>query len=585
MMNKHLLSTIIFFFSTTILFCQSSYYVDGTSGNDANDGTTLAKAWKTIQKAFSTSIPPKSTIFIKGGIYKEELNVNFSGNATDYVTVRPNTASDIVIIDGDSSGVKKALLTIKDRSYVKIIGLQFRNAIGNGSTGILISGTSRFIEISKNQLSNIHFSLNPNETVAADKNVNPLLVRGDNSTTSIRNIVIDSNIIYNCRTGYSEALTVSGNVDTFEVKRNIVRDITNIGIDIAGHYSACSNCVNPSDNQARNGKVFSNTIYRCRSTVAVSAGIYVDGGRDIVVERNEVYECGRGFQIGCENTGKSASNIKLRENFAYRNDQAGIGIGTSNRGKVINCLISNNSTYGNGVANKAAELYGELSLDYTEQCSIRNNIFYATNPSNRIWTGYGTPSVGLNFDYNLWYLNNNNAQSAIVEYNNVGYTGLVDYKMRSGQDTNSIFGNPLYVSTNDLGNGVRNLRIQINSGAINKGDPAFVAAKGETDFDGESRIQLSRVDIGADELSSLTSIKNADVISELIKIYPSITDGNLTIEGAVKVEVFSIEGQLLFAQKVSDNTQFSIGHLANGIYIVKGVDALGGILMTKLVKQ
>jgi hypothetical protein len=578
MMNKHSLSTIIFFFFSTIsLFCQN-YYVDGATGNDANDGTTLTKSWKTIQKAFSSAIPPNSTIFIKGGTYKEELNVNFSGEAMRYVTVRPNSSSDIVIIDGDSSGVKKALLSIKDRSYVKIIGLQFRNAIGNGSTGILISGTSRFIEISKNQLYNIHFSLNPNETVAADKNVNPLLVRGDNSTTSIRNIVIDSNLIYNCRTGYSEALTVSGNVDTFEVKRNIVRDITNIGIDIAGHYSACSNCVNPSDNQARNGKVFSNVVYRCRSKVAVSAGIYVDGGRDIVVERNEVYECGRGFQIGCENTGKSASNIRLRENFAYRNDQAGIGIGTSNRGKVIDCLISHNSTYGNGVANAGAELYGELSLDYSEQCSIRNNIFFATNSSNRIWTGYGTPSVGLNFDYNLWYLNSNDPQLAIVEYNNVRYVGLADYKARSGQDANTIFSNPRYVSTS-------NLRIQTNSSAINKGDPAFVVAAGETDFDGEPRIQLSRVDIGADEQSALTSVKNVDAISESIKIYPSVTDGNLTIEGAVKVEVYSIEGQLLYAQKVSENAQFSIGHLANGIYVVKGVDALGGISMAKIVKQ
>jgi pectin methylesterase-like acyl-CoA thioesterase len=199
MMNKQFLLAILFFFSTTSLFCQS-YYVDGTSGNDANDGTSLAKSWKTIQKAFGTSKPPNSTIFIKGGIYKEELNVNFSGDATGYVTVRPNSSSDIIIIDGDSSGLKKALLSIKDRSYVKIIGLQFRNAIGNGSTGILINGTSHHIEISKNQFYNIHFSLNPTESVVFGKNVNPLLVRGDNSLTPIKNIVIDSNLIYNCRT-------------------------------------------------------------------------------------------------------------------------------------------------------------------------------------------------------------------------------------------------------------------------------------------------------------------------------------------------------------------------------------------------
>ena len=37
-------------------FC-ASRYVDGTNGNDTNDGLTLATAWATIQKSFDSAQP------------------------------------------------------------------------------------------------------------------------------------------------------------------------------------------------------------------------------------------------------------------------------------------------------------------------------------------------------------------------------------------------------------------------------------------------------------------------------------------------------------------------------------------------
>ncbi|MBL7817070.1 MAG: right-handed parallel beta-helix repeat-containing protein [Saprospiraceae bacterium] len=480
---KHMAFYSLFFYATSL--CSQSFYVS-TTGNNANAGTET-QPWRTIQHACN-SATAGSTVYIKQGTYTENIWVNVSGTAGNYITFTRYSPTDVVVIDGGSTNTQTELLNIADQSYLKFSGLQFRNAVGNFSKGIVIRGSSHHIEISQNTIDNIHFSNNAADPVTSAKNANALLVYGDDAVNTITNITLDGNTITNCRTGFSEALTVNGNVSDFEVRNNLIHDITNIGIDIAGHFGACPD---PSKDQARNGKVFGNTVYKCRSSYAVSAGIYVDGGKDLIIERNTSYQCGRGFEIGCENVGKSASNVTLRENIAYANDQAGIGIGgynyPSGSGKVINCLVHNNSLYGNAVLGGG---YGELLVEYTENCSIKNNIFSAT--SNRILTTT-LNSTGLTIDYNLWHTTGT-AATATVDFNGTIYTGFTSYKSGTGQDAHSLFANPNYFSTT-------NLRIQTNSPAINAGDPSFVVGLGETDFDGENRFQLGRVDIGADEQS------------------------------------------------------------------------------------
>jgi hypothetical protein len=71
-----------------------------------------------------------------------------------------------------------------------------------------------------------------------------------------------------------------------------------------------------------------------------------------------------------------------------------------------------------------------------------------------------------------------------------------------------------------------------------------------------------------------------------LRIYPSVTSGELTVENAVRFEIINASGQIVSQ---------SVGHLANsqhlnlnlptGIYFVKGVDTEGGIFSKKIVKQ
>jgi pectin methylesterase-like acyl-CoA thioesterase len=60
--------------------------VDGTAGNDANDGQSLASAFKTIQKGVSVA-SPGATVLIKAGHYRERVSIEASGTSTSRIVV------------------------------------------------------------------------------------------------------------------------------------------------------------------------------------------------------------------------------------------------------------------------------------------------------------------------------------------------------------------------------------------------------------------------------------------------------------------------------------------------------------------
>ena len=476
----------LFFFINT--HAQTTFYVAKT-GSNGNAGTAAAP-WLTIQHACN-SATAGSTVYIKNGTYTESIWMNISGTSGNPITFS-NFGSDVVTIDGGSTNTQTELLNISGQSFIRVIGLRFTNAVGNFSKGIVVRNGAHDIDILNNKVSNIHFSSNPNAAVSSSTNVNPMLVYGENTSISCSNINISGNEVFNCRTGYSEAMTLNGNVEDFTVTDNSVHDITNIGIDLAGGYGACSDA---AKDFARNGTVVGNTVFNCISAAAVSAGIYVDGGQNIVISRNTAHDCGRGYEIGCEQQGKIATNITLRNNIAYHNREAGVGIGGYNyptTGKVTNSKIWNNTFYDNATLNAGD---GELLIEYTEGCSIQNNIFYATNAARRLLVTR-LNSTGLTLDYNLYY-HANGAATANSDFNGAVYSSFAGYKTGTGKDVNSTFANPQFVSL-----ATPNLHISSNSAAQNGGNPTFVAAVGETDFDGEPRLFDSRVDIGGDEIQT-----------------------------------------------------------------------------------
>jgi hypothetical protein len=243
---------------------------------------------------------------------------------------------------------------------------------------------------------------------------------------------------------------------------------------------------------ARNGVCRGNTVLRANEQGGgYAGGIYVDGGKDIVIENNVVSESDLGIEIGAENSGIVTSGVIVRNNLVFANEKVGIVFGgfKASVGRVKNSQFLNNTLYRNDTLGEGV---GELWIQYAEDNQVRNNVFYSTAQNVLVYSENG--NVNNTLDYNLWFTEAG-AGSATFVWQNTEYTGFAAYRAGSGQDAHSSFGDPSFA---DAGNG--DFHLAEASPAVNQGDPAFVPGAGEVDLDGGPRVNGARVDVGADEV-------------------------------------------------------------------------------------
>ncbi|MFA6290291.1 MAG: right-handed parallel beta-helix repeat-containing protein, partial [Victivallales bacterium] len=348
----------------TLLICfafQSAnavdYYVAKT-GSDSNSGTA-ASPWLTIQKAANSAVPG-STVNIMAGTYSEKVNIGVSGSASAGYTTFRNYGTDSVILDGTGLGVSgdEAMLRIDSRSYICIKGLQICNLKtsikGNVPMGIMITGTAGNIEIRNNYIHHIA-STAAITTGGNGRDAHGLAVYGTSGTTPISNLIIDGNEVAFCTLGSSESLVVNGNVDNFQITKNVIHDNDNIGIDCIGFEGTA-----PANDQARNGIVKGNTVYNITSygnpaygNETAADGIYVDGGRDIVIERNIVHHVDIGIEVASEHSGKTTTGVAVRNNLVYRCNYTGLAFGgySTSTGSTANCSFTGNTLIQNDTSN------------------------------------------------------------------------------------------------------------------------------------------------------------------------------------------------------------------------------------------
>ncbi len=331
-----LIITISLVLAISMTSLAADYYVS-TSGSNSNLGS-LASPWSTIQYG-ADQLAAGDNLYIRSGTYFEKISINVSGTSSERITIS-NYQGETVLVDGSTDASTTAILTINNKSNLTIEGLHFTNNKMTDAQGILIEGAGDGIYIYNNKVSEISFSVNPNALVTEQTNAQGIIVYGRNGTDAITDLRINYNEVFDCILGYSEAFAINGNVDGWEVIGNRVYDNTNIGIDIIGHEGEA-----PANDQARNGIIKDNTVYNCLATYATSGGIYVDGGKDIIIENNTSYNNGYGIEVGCENQGKTTSNITVRNNIVYNNEVAGLSLGGFDyptTGKVIDCTVTGN---------------------------------------------------------------------------------------------------------------------------------------------------------------------------------------------------------------------------------------------------
>ncbi len=432
----------------------------------------------TIQAALDAAVAGDTIqVHEKATPYFEKIAFPRSGDAgAGFITLTAYPGETPVL---DGTGVAGAnMVLIDSRSWVKLDGFEIRNDLGvHDGSGVRVLGSGSHIEIRDNRIHDIR-----------DRNAMGITVYATEAAP-ISELVIDGNEIYDCEPAPSEALTLNGNVTSFAVTGNFVHDVNNIGIDFIGGETD----IQPDPAKvARDGVCRGNRVERARSSYGggFAGGIYVDGGKDIVVENNVVTESDLGMEIGAENAGIVTQGIVVRDNVLYGNDKAGLVFGgfAQNVGRVRDSSFLNNTVYGNDTLGAG---FGELWIQYAEANAIRNNVFDAAVQPRLLTSDAG--NVDNVLDYNLWFAAAGVGGAEFV-WNGTLHTGFAAYRAATGEDAHSAFADPLFANA-----AAADFHLAPGSPAIDAGDPAFVAAPGEVDLDGAPRVNGPAVDAGADE--------------------------------------------------------------------------------------
>ena len=471
-----------------------AFYVS-TTGNDSNPGTILSP-WRTIQHA-ANSVQAGDTVYVRGGVYNESVNISASGSAIAGPITFQTFPGENAIVDGTglvpSTSSTQGLINITNQSYISIQGLEIRNYQTASASaipaGIWVSGSGSNIQILNNVIHNI---VTTSETTGSAFGI---AVYGTAAPASLDSVTISGNQVYGLKTGTSESVNVDGNVTNFAITNNIIHDNDNIGIDVIGFEGVSPN---PAYDYARNGTVSGNTIYNISAINNPGEGrdydangIYVDGGSQVIIERNLIHDVDIGIEMASEHQGHVTSFVIARNNLVYSANSTGITIGgyAPNVGGTDHCTIVNNTLFQNDTKNTGS---GEFQIqNYATNNVFKNNIVYASSQGLFINNFTNTEPDPADVDYNLYY-SLLNSSMAVFLWNGTNHTGFSSYQSATGKDSHSQYVDPQFLSLT-----MPDLQIQLTSPAVNAGINLGTGVVGALDFAGNPRLHGTSIDIGA----------------------------------------------------------------------------------------
>jgi hypothetical protein len=473
-----------------------AFYVS-TTGSDSNPGT-ISSPWRTIQHA-SDSVRAGDSVYVRGGVYNESVNISTSGSAIAGPITFQTYPGEQAIVDGTglipSTSGTQGLINIANQSYISIQGFEIRNYQTSSASatpaGIWVSGSGSNIQLLSNVIHNIV------TTSEATGNAFGIAVYGTAAPASLDAVTISGNQVYGLKTGNSESLNVDGNVTNFIIADNVVHDNDNIGIDVIGFEGVSPD---PAYDYARNGTVTGNTVYNISAinnpgegNQYDANGIYVDGGSQVVIERNLIHHVDIGIEMASEHQGHVTSFVIARNNLVYSANSIGITIGgyASNTGGTDHCTIVNNTLFQNDTKSTGS---GEFQIQYYATSNVfKNNIVYASSQGLFINNYTNSEPDPADVDYNLYY-SSLSSSSADFLWNGTDHVGFSSYQSATGKDSHSQYADPQFVSLT-----TPDLQIQPTSPAVNAGVDLGPTVVGTLDFAGNPRVIGSNIDIGAYE--------------------------------------------------------------------------------------
>lgn len=307
----------------------TTYYV-ATTGSDGAAGSSSAP-WKTLSKAMSASLKAGDEVVVRSGTYNESLNIQKSGSASGYITIRSEVEGGAKIVaSGSNNGINISA------NYVIVDGFDVKGA---GSHGIMAN--------------DVHHTQVLNNTVH-DAGASGIQYNYSDFIT------IEGNTTFgNASNGWFSGISIYQN-------RNIAGDTSNSVRTIVKNNVSYDNVTTSGGHSDGNGII----IDDFRSTQNSSYSPYKGS---TLVEGNLVYSNGgKGVQVAW------SDNVTVRNNTAWHNNVDNQNSGTW-RGEFSN-QDSNNNTWVNNiaVADPSRNSNNVAIGDYGDNTNVKwfNNLTY-----------------------------------------------------------------------------------------------------------------------------------------------------------------------------------------------------------------
>lgn len=513
----------------------SNYYVNAATGNNSNNGLSIDKAFKTLQKAADKTVAG-DTVFVMNGTYLKDYSY-----------------SSDVVVETSSGTAEKWIVWINYPGQKPTISFDCWRAVNiQGSyieiNGLTVKGNNANITLDQ-ALNQPKSCANPAGSYDGRFNGNGISVDGRNGAR-FHHFKIKNCTVYDC--GGAGITFIQS--DYITVENNTVYNCSWYTLWSSSGISLWQNW--NSDNETGLKNIIRNNIcYGNRQYVpAIAFNCGFTDGNGIIIDDSENTQNGSSL-------GSYKGRTLIENNIVYKNGGSGIHTYKSKHVDIIN-----NTAYQN---NQSPELNGgEIFPNASDDIRIFNNILVASS-NKRINSNY------------------NNGKS-IVYSNNLHFGG----NATAITGTNLVKGDPKFVNAEN-----NDFSLQQGSQAIDKGlDSLSGLAAPKIDFEGSPRPFGSGFDIGAFEykFTSGTGLLIPEIENGLFLVFPNPASQvakvslNAILGEEIEMTLLNlhggITGYLSFLAEVNGINQFEIPvqNYPAGFYILK-LKKKNGLLSKNLI--
>ena len=272
------------------------YYVS-TNGDDSSDGTTIASAFRTILHALNT-VHPGGTIRIMPGTYNEAIGSEGTGSAAAPIIVEGHQG--IPVLDGEMSRTMAFWFENSNNLIFRNLEIKRYTDVGIG-----------FSYCNTITLRNIVVHHDGNAVQLVDWEFEGYGIHVEES----EHVLIDSCEAYECGPNpqiFPDFLMGTG-INTYGNKNVVISNC------LAHHNTGGGMLIEDSEDALVQGnEVYANDV-DATDDEWWDAGIWLDGGHDVIIKENEIYEnLGPGIQISDEDD-QNPYGYVLEDNVIERN--------------------------------------------------------------------------------------------------------------------------------------------------------------------------------------------------------------------------------------------------------------------------